>query len=151
MFIAIIFTIGGFIFHIWLVATSYIIIRSVFADQIEYYEIRNQLETCMAFKRILPKIQERALALYDRKFHGKYYEKRKIESSLDRHLLSAMKMERCQELLFKIELFKQIPPELLTLIADNTVEVFFSKHDVILRADQERSQVTFLKISTFCF
>jgi hypothetical protein len=143
MIIATVFTVIGVVLHIWLVSTAYIYIRTSGAVQFQFQEIRNQLQTFMAFKSVTPKIQRRVLTLYDFTFHGNFFEKFELEASMEKKLQSILKLEISKTLLEENYLFKRIPENLLCSIADCLVEVSFSTNDVIMRADHTRTNVSF--------
>lgn len=124
-------------------------LRTAYAVEFKFQEIRNQLQMYMASKRLSAKIQRRTLTLYDFTFNGKFFGKRDVEESLNQKLLSLVKLERGKHLLYENYLFKQIPEDLLVLIADCLVEVSFSTNDVICRTNNARTNVSVEACKTF--
>jgi hypothetical protein len=140
---AIIFTIIGFVLHIWLVSQAYMYLKTSYGPAVYFQELRHQLKKYMSFKRLSKSIQRRILTFYDFSFNGNFFRKREINESLSSELQRLVKMETCQQLLRANYFFKRLPDELLNSIADGLSEVVFLCNDVVCKVDEMKAQVGF--------
>lgn len=143
MTVGIIFTVIGFVFHIWLVSEAYMYLRTTYGPSIRFQEIRYQMQKYMSFKCLSTSIQRRIFTFYDFSFNGNYFRKREINELLGNKLRHSVTMETCQDLLRRNYFFEQLPDELLDSIADLMAEVIFLGNDVICKCDSIRAQAGF--------
>lgn len=143
MMVGIIYTLFGFVLHIWLVSEAYMFLRTSYGPSIRFQEIRYQMKKFMSFKRISASIQRRVLKFYDFSFNGKFFRKRDINELLGNELRYLVTKETCEELLKVNHLFKSLPDELLLSVANCMTENVFLVNDVICQVDSLRAQVSF--------
>lgn len=139
--VSIVFTLIGFVLHIWLVSVAYMYLRTHYGPSVRFQEIRYQMRTYMAFKRLSRTIQQRILTFYDFTFNGRFFKKLEIFELLERELRSKVTMETHMHHLKANYFFKQLPEAHLSSIVDCMSEVFFLRNDVIYRVDALRAQV----------
>lgn len=141
MTVAIAFTLIGFILHIWFVSKAFLLLRTVSFTTIRFEEIRHQMQTFMAFRGLSSAVQKRILTFYDFSFNGNYFRRQEISELLGNELRSQVTIETCKHLLAKNFIFKQIPDELLSSIANCLTEAVYLENDVIGKVESARTQV----------
>ena len=146
MIVGIIFTLIGFILHIWLVSEAYMYLKTAYGPSIRFQEIRYQMRMYIRFRRLPKTVQQRILAFYDFSFNGKFFRKREINELMGSSLKHLVTKEKCQQLLIDNYFFKQLPEELLSLIVDCMSESCFLRNDVICKVDSSRSQVNLFHV-----
>lgn len=141
MTVGIVYTIIGFVLHIWLVSEAYTYLRTTYGPSVRFQEIRYQMQKYMAFKRLSTSIQQRILAFYDFSFDGNFFRKREINEILGPLLQQSVTMETCKQMLVNNYFYGKLPEELLMSMANCMSEVVFLCNDVICMIDTEQAQV----------
>lgn len=141
MLVGIVFTLIGFGFKIWLIAQTYMCLRTIYGPSVRFQENRYQLQKFLLFKRVSKSIQARVMKFYDFSFKGKFYRKSEINALVGKELSYLVTKESFGDLLRNNYFFKSLPAEHLNAIANCMSEVFFLSNDVICRVDSTRSQV----------
>lgn len=143
MTVAIVFTLIGFVVHIWLVSKAYMLLRTIYSTTIRFQEIRYQMRTFMAFRGLSTAVQQRILTFYDFSFNGNYYRKREINDLLGTELRQFVTLETCKQLVKENFIFKQLNEELIGALANCLTESVYLKNDVIGKVESARTQVKF--------
>lgn len=143
MLVGIVFTLFGFVLHIWLVSQAYMYLRTAYGPSVQFQENRYQMRTFMSFKRISKSIQKRVLEFYDFSFKGKFFRQKQVDELLGSELRNLVTIETCEKLLRGNYIFKRLPEDLLHAVAYCLEEVVFLRNDVICKIDSSRSQVSF--------
>lgn len=144
MFVTFVFTLIGFVAHIWLISKAYMLLRIVSATTIRYQEILHQLRTFTAYRGLSNSIQERILTFYDFSFNGNYFRKREINELLGSELRQFVTLETSKELLKGNFIFSPLNEELIGSIANCLTESIYLSNDVIAKVESARAQVKFL-------
>lgn len=138
MTVAVIFTLIGFVVHIWMLSGAYTFLKTMCGTSVRFHEIRYQIRKYIAFKRLSITVQERVLKFYDFSFSGNFYRKRQIIELLGNELRQSVTEETCSHLLRGNYFFKQLPDELLNSMANCMSEVVFLANDVVYRVDSAK-------------
>lgn len=150
--LGIVCTLIGFCFKIWLIAQTYMCLRTIYGPSVRFQEIRFQMQKFLLFKRVSESTQERVMRFYDFLFNGNFHRKKEISALLGNELSYLVTTETCAKHLRNNYFFKNLPEEHLSAIASCMSEVFFLPNDVICKVDSVKSQVRNLKrkiLSTF--
>lgn len=138
-------TLIGFGFKIWLIAQTYMCLRTIYGPSVRFQELRFQMQKFLLYKRISKSTQERVMRFYDFLFSGNFHRKKEINALLGNELSYLVTTETCARHLQDNYFFRNLPDEHLSAIASCMSEVFFLPNDVICKVDSIRSQVRSLR------
>jgi hypothetical protein len=145
MTVGVIFTVIGFIVHIWLVAAAYMYLRTTCGTSVRFHEIRCQMRKFMGFKRLPTTVQQRILSFYDFSFNGNHYRVHDINVVLGKEQLQSVTAETYSRLLRVNYFFQQFPDEILNSIANCMTRTVYLANDVVCKVNSaQRAQVCFL-------
>lgn len=111
MTVGIIFTLIGFVLHIWLVSKAYMYLRTTYWPDIRFHEMQYQLREYTSFKGLSKSLQNRILTFYEFSFPGKFFRKREIDGLLGNELCDLIAIQTRKKLLQDNFPFDQIPDE----------------------------------------
>jgi hypothetical protein len=153
MIVSIIFTLIGYVMHIWFIAEACMLIKAAAGPTERFFKIRHNLNEYMIFKELPLNTRKRIMTYYEYNFKNKFYHNREIVGSLGCNLKSMIAMEMCGKLLSENYVFKLLPNTLLHAIATSMSEKVYLKNDVISHNDQQhlRGQVLIVIYATHLF
>jgi hypothetical protein len=138
MTVGVIFTLIGFILHIWLVAEAYMYLRTTYGTSVRFHETRYQMRKFMAFKRLPVTVQQRILTFYDFSFKGNLYRVPEIDAIIGNEQQKTVTMETYIHLLWENYFFQQLPDDILNSLANCMVRTVYLANDVICKVDSAR-------------
>lgn len=144
MIVGIVFTLIGFMLHIFLVSQAHMYLTTTYGPSLDFQEIRYQLQAYIAFKHIPKSIQKRILIYYDYRFKNKFYREKDILFLFGGEIKQSIAEELCFPYLRNNYLFKILPENLIKSIVSCMMEEIFLKDDVISRNDQNRGLVSWI-------
>lgn len=123
-------------------------ILTVNSATVAYQETINQLQTYMHLNHMPERVQSKIMSYYEYKYNFRYFPEHDIMYMLPQHLKAEVSLHACQKLLESVELFHNLPREVLSSITINMEPMIFLPNDVLVRAGSQGSCMYFLVSGT---
>ncbi|XP_046832159.1 potassium/sodium hyperpolarization-activated cyclic nucleotide-gated channel 1-like [Vespa crabro] len=118
------------------------------AAENKYNEIINQIGAYAKQKQLPLQIKNRIFEYYNHRFKNSFFREQNILNNLSEQLRDEIAMYSCQRLVENVELFKNIPQDVLKSIVKSLKFELYLQNDIIIRAGTLGNCMFFLSAGT---
>ncbi|XP_058793323.1 potassium/sodium hyperpolarization-activated cyclic nucleotide-gated channel 1-like [Phymastichus coffea] len=118
------------------------------SSESKYEQIVNQLSAYARQKQLPAYMKQRLWAYYHYRFRNSYFREKKILINLSDALKEEVTLHACRRLVENVEIFQELPKNVLTQIVTNLKPELYLERDMIIRAGTQGDCMFFLSSGT---
>ncbi|XP_077270115.1 potassium/sodium hyperpolarization-activated cyclic nucleotide-gated channel 4 [Temnothorax americanus] len=118
------------------------------SSESKFQELIDQVKAYTRQKQLLPHMKKRLLAYYHYRFKNTYFRSKRILSDLTEPLREEIAFQSCRRLIENVEIFKNLPRNVLQSIVKNLKFELYLPNDVIIKAGSQGDCMFFLSSGT---
>lgn len=107
--------------------------KTKFAARTKYAEIMDQLRAYMEYRNLSPELKKKLITFYTYRYQNYYLKEEAITKSMSDNLVKEISMHTCRKLIERVEMFKNLPSNLIAGIVSSLKSEVFLPNDVIVR------------------
>ncbi|XP_026470702.1 potassium/sodium hyperpolarization-activated cyclic nucleotide-gated channel 1-like [Ctenocephalides felis] len=138
----------GYVYFAYVLVMVINYVLTINSATVTYQETMNQLQTYMHLNHMPERMQSKITTYYEYKYNYRYFPEHNIMYMLPQHLKAEVSLHACQKLLESVELFHNLPKEVLSAITINMEPMIFLPNDVLVRAGSQGTCMYFLVSGT---
>ncbi|KYN21613.1 Potassium/sodium hyperpolarization-activated cyclic nucleotide-gated channel 1 [Trachymyrmex cornetzi] len=118
------------------------------SSESKFQELIDQVKAYTRQKQLLPHMKKRLLAYYHYRFKNTYFRSKRILSDLTEPLREEIALQSCRRLIENVEIFKNLPRNVLQSIVKHLKFELYLPNDVIIKAGTQGDCMFFLSSGT---
>ncbi|OXU25307.1 hypothetical protein TSAR_002133 [Trichomalopsis sarcophagae] len=138
----------GRLFESYIIIMLLQIVADRKASESKYEQIVNQLSAYARQKQLPAFMKRRLLAYYHYRFRNSYFREKNIFANLSDVLRQEVTLHSCRRLVENVEIFQDLPKNILTLIVTNLKPELYLAKDMIIKAGTQGDCMFFLSSGT---
>ncbi|KAG5322765.1 HCN4 protein, partial [Pseudoatta argentina] len=117
-------------------------------SELKFQELIDQVKAYARQKQLLPLMKNRLLTYYKHRFKNTYFQSKRILSDLTEPLRDEIAFQSCRRLIENVDIFKNLPKNILQSIVKHLKFELYLPNDVIIKAGTQGDCMYFLASGT---
>ncbi|KAG5323930.1 HCN1 protein, partial [Acromyrmex heyeri] len=118
------------------------------SSELKFQELIDQVKAYARQKQLLPHMKNRLLTYYKHRFKNTYFQSKRILSDLTEPLRDEIAFQSCRRLIENVDIFKNLPKNILQSIVKRLKFELYLPNDVIIKAGTQGDCMYFLASGT---
>ena len=148
MLLTLFIMVGGWIYTSYMLVLVSNVMMAAESSETKFETITRQVNAFCKSKQLSQKLTEKIKTFFNYKFQKNYFNEEAIQNSTSASLRKEITMHSCAHLIAKVQLFKDLPQNLIeNIVLCLTMEIFFT-NDIIIQADSMGDAMYFIAFGT---